>query len=81
MVHLETQSAVKVVQKYIFASKLGFQITHKVATCEHTCWRNAHLGLAGYPPVDAGVSLHAGAHAPYNPRGQLSQGEIEREIG
>lgn len=81
MVHLEIQSAVKVVQKYVFASKMGFQIAHKVATCEHTCQRNAHLGLAGYPPVDAGVSLHAGAHAPYNPRGQLSQGEIEREIG
>lgn len=79
--HLETQSVVKVVQKYVCVSKTGFQITHKVATCEHTCWRNAHLGLAGYPPVDAGLSLHAGTHAPHNPRGQLSQGEIEREIG
>lgn len=41
----------------------------------HTYWRNAHLRVAGYPPVDAGT------HTPYNPRGQLSQGEIEREIG
>lgn len=37
MVQLENQSAVKVVQKYVFASKMGFQITHKAATCEHTC--------------------------------------------
>lgn len=81
MVHLENQSAVKVIQKYVFASKMGFQITHKAATCEHTCWRNAHLGLAGYPPVNAGLSLYPGTHTPYNPRGQLSQGEIEREIG
>lgn len=27
------------------------------------------------------ASLYAGTHTPYKPRGQLSQGEIEREIG
>lgn len=27
------------------------------------------------------ASLYADTHTPYNPRGQLSQGEIEREIG
>lgn len=72
-VHLQKQSAVEAIQKYVFASKMGFQITHKAATCEHTCWRNAHLRLAGYPPVDAGLSVCRRTHS-IQPQGSVIAG-------
>lgn len=31
--------------------QMGNQITHTADMCMHICWRNAHLRLAGYPPI------------------------------